>query len=314
MIQSFGKKRWIFLCPLFVLLSSCAPKETWNTTTFIYFDTVCEVKVFCSSLRFKTVQQAVQEVFKDIEIRFSPGSTDLASPEVLSLYQKAYAVYQDSEGKFDISVGDLSRIWGFHGHSFRIPTAEDLDRAKNTIGMDKIRIHEGRLVLSPGTQLDWGSIAKGYGIDLASSALIEMGIARGFVNAGGDLYCWGTNPKDLLWKIGIKHPRRSGFSGVLSISDEGAATTGDYQRYFVEKGTRYHHVFDPHTGFPARGKQSVTVVGPKATFCDALSTALFVSTQPKTILDLYSQYGAVLIDAEGNISFLGKPVSFKPSE
>jgi thiamine biosynthesis lipoprotein len=73
-------------------------------------------------------------------------------------------------------------------------------------------------------------------------------------------------------------------------------------------------VFDPYTGFPARGKQSVTVVGPEATFCDALSTALFVSKQPKTILDLYPQYGAVLIDSGGNISFLGKPVSFKPSE
>ncbi len=314
LIWSLSKKRGAFLCALLIILSACAPKEIWNTTTLIYFDTVCEVKVFCSPSRFKAAQKAVQKVFKDIEIRFSPGSADLASPEVLFLYQKAYAVYQDSEGKFDISVGDLSRIWGFHDHSFRIPTAEDLDRTKNTIGMDKIRIHEGRLVLSPGTQLDWGGIAKGYGIDLASSALIDMGIARGFVNAGGDLYCWGANPKDLSWKIGIKHPRRSGFSGVLSISDEAAATTGDYQRYFVEQGTRYHHVFDPHTGFPARGKQSVTVVGPEAAFCDALSTALFVSTQPKTILDLYPQYGAVLIDAGGNISFLGKSVSFKPSE
>lgn len=314
LIWPLGKNRWAFLCAFLVLLSTCAPKETWNTTTLIYFDTVCEVKVFCSPSRFKAVQKAVQKVFKDIEIRFSPGSTDLASPEVLSLYQKAYAVYQDSEGKFDISVGGLSRIWGFHDLSFRIPTAEDLDRTKNTIGMDKIRIHEGHLVLSPGTQLDWGGIAKGYGIDLASSALIDMGIARGFVNAGGDLYCWGANPKYLPWKIGIKHPRRSGFSGVLSISDEAAATTGDYQRYFVEEGTRYHHVFDPYTGFPARGKQSVTVVGPEATFCDALSTALFVSKQPKTILDLYPQYGAVLIDSGGSISFLGKPVSFKPSE
>jgi thiamine biosynthesis lipoprotein len=309
-----SKKRWVFLCIIFILLSSCAQKETWNTTTLVYFDTVCEVKVFCSSSRFNAVKMAVQDVFRNIHVRFSPGATDLASPEVLSLYQTAYTIYQDSEGKFDISVGGLSRIWGFHDHSFRIPNTEDLKRAKNTIGMDKIRIHEGRIVLSPGTQLDWGGIAKGYGIDLASTALIKMGITKGFVNAGGDLYCWGTNPKDLPWKIGIKHPRRAGFTGVLAISDEGAATTGDYQRYFVEGGTRYHHVFDPHSGFPARGKQSVTVVGPQAALCDALSTALFVSTQPKMILDLYPQYGAVLLDAEGNTSYLGKAVSFRSSK
>jgi thiamine biosynthesis lipoprotein len=308
------KKRWAFLGALIALLSSCTPKETWNTSTFIYFDTVCEVKVFCSSSKFKAVQKAVQEAFKDIETRFSPDSSDLASPEVLSLYKKAYAIFLQSEGKFDISVGALSRVWGFHDHSYRIPTDEDLERAISAIGMDKITIHEGRLVLSSGAQLDWGGIAKGHGIDLAFSALFNMGIARGFVNAGGDLYCWGTNPKGLPWKIGIKHPRKAGFSGVLSISDEGAATTGDYQRYFIEEGTRYHHVFDPHSGFPAQGKQSVTVVGPEAALCDALSTALFVSTQPKKILDLYPHYGAVLLDAEGKTSFLGKAVSFKPSE
>jgi thiamine biosynthesis lipoprotein len=312
-MPSLGKKRWAFLDALLVLLFCCAPKETWHTSTFIYFDTVCEVKVFCSPSRFKAAQKAVQEVFTGIEARFSPSSTDLESPEVLSLYKKAYAVYQNSEGKFDISVGALSRAWGFHDHSFRIPTTEDLDRVKSTIGMDKIRIHEGHLVLSPGTRLDWGGIAKGHGIDLASSALIKMRIERGFVNAGGDLYCWGTNPKGLPWKIGIKHPRKAGFSGVLSISDEGAATTGDYQRYFVEEGTRYHHVFDPQSGFPARGKQSVTVVGPEAALCDALSTALFVSAQPKAILDLYPQYSAVLLDTEGKTTFLGKAVSFMPS-
>ncbi len=275
---------------------------------------MCEVKVLCPPARIRAVQNTVQEVFNGIETRFSPGSADLASPEVLSLFQKAYAVYLNSEGKFDISVGALSRAWGFYDQSFRIPRAEDLDKAKSTIGMDKIRVQEGRIVLPPETQLDWGGIAKGYGIDLASSALTEMGIPSGFVNAGGDLYCWGINPKGLSWKIGIKHPRRAGFSGVLSLSGEAAATTGDYQRYFIEEGTRYHHVFDPQTGFPSKGKQSVTVVGPEAALCDALSTALFVSTQPKTILDLYPQYGAVLINDEGKISFLGKTVSFELSD
>jgi thiamine biosynthesis lipoprotein len=312
--QSLGKTCGLFLWILLVLFPCCKSRETWNTTTFIYFDTVCEVKVFCTPSQFKAVRKAIQDSFADIESFFSPVSTDLASPEVISLYRKAYAVYQNSVGKFDISVGALSRVWGFRDHAFRLPSSKDLDRAKRTIGMDKIRLQDGRLVLSPGTQLDWGGIAKGYGIDRACAAIMGMGISRGFVNAGGDLYCWGFNPEGLLWQIGIKHPRRAGFSGVLSISDKGAATTGDYQRYFIEEGVRYHHVFDPHTGFPARGKQSVTVIGPETALCDALSTALFVSAQPKKILDLYPEYGAVLIDEEGNLSFLGKTVSFRPSD
>ena len=302
------------LLALLILITHCTRKETWNTTTLIYFDTVCEVKVYCTASQFKAVKRATHDVFSDIETRFSPESTDLTSPEVLSLYQKAYAVYQNSAGKFDISVGALSRIWGFHDQTFRIPTADDLDDLKRGVGMDKIQIQDGCLVLSPGVQLDWGGIAKGYGIDLAFSAIWTLGISRGFVNAGGDLYCWGLNPRALPWQIGIKHPRKTGFAGVLSISDMGAATTGDYQRFFIDGGIRYHHVFDPHTGAPARGKQSVTVVGPETALCDALSTALFVSSRPKMILDQYPQYGAILIDERGKTSFLGKDVSFKPSE
>jgi len=81
-------------------------------------------------------------------------------------------------------------------------------------------------------ELDWGGIAKGFAVDLASQALIQMGVKNGFINAGGDLYCWGKNPEQNSWQIGIKHPRANGVSAILSLSNIGAATTGDYQRYF----------------------------------------------------------------------------------
>ena len=160
--------------------------------------------------------------------------------------------------------------------------------------------------------LDWGGIAKGYGIDLASQALIKSGFHQGFINAGGDLYCWGLNPENKTWRIGIKHPRQEGFLGVLSLSDMGVATTGDYQRYFIKDGTRYHLIFDPKTGFPARGKQSVTVIGPETNLCDALATALFVSKAPADILKKYPLYGAILVNEQGEISFLGKSFPFQP--
>lgn len=172
--------------------------------------------------------------------------------------------------------------------------------------MNKIKEDNGALVLLPGMKLDWGGIAKGCAIDLASRALIEMGISRGFINAGGDLYCWGKNPDGQDWNIGIQHPRSKGYLGILSITQLGAATTGDYQRFFIKDGARYHHVFDPRTGYPASGKQSVTVCGPETLLCDALSTALFVSKNPEIIMDKYPEYGAIIIDSEGDISFVGK--------
>jgi thiamine biosynthesis lipoprotein len=308
--------RRLFLIPLIFLsfILGCRVGGKWHTSTFLFFDTICQINVFSSASDFKTAQEEVFQVFKEVEEHFSPGTKDYSSPVVLELFHRALNVYHDSDGCFDITVAPLSRIWGFLGNQRRLPLPQQIKSALRLIGMEKVKEQNGSLILLPGMEFDWGGIAKGFGIDLASKSLIEMGISRGFINAGGDLYCWGTNPDDKPWNIGIEHPRKKRYFGVISISGLGAATTGDYQRYFMRNGVRYHHVFDPKTGYPARGKRSVTVVGPETVLCDALSTTLFVSQQPEKILEKYPDYGAIIIDSEGTISKLGKPYPFRRLE
>ena len=294
------------------LIPGCKSGEKWHISTFLFFDTVCEIKIFCSETASKSAEQEIKHVFSEIEGHFSPGIRDYASQPVLELFQRALNVYQNSNGCFDITVAPLSKAWGFFNGSLHVPPSNEIKALLKYIGMNKIKEENGSLILLPGMDLDWGGIAKGYGIDLASKSLIAMGIMKGFINAGGDLFCWGQNPDNQPWKIGVKHPRKSGFLGVLGISDLGTATTGDYQRYFIEKGTRYHHVFNPSTGYPAKGKQSVTVIGPETLLCDALSTALFVSNKPEMIIEKYPEYGAILVDSNGKISLIGKPYPFQP--
>jgi thiamine biosynthesis lipoprotein len=306
------KKRVCFLLlSLLAVSSGCRKAETWHKSTLLYFDTVCELNLLCSAPTFAIALEKANQIFSEIEDRFSPGKDDLSSRWALNLFQKAQEVYQDSNGSFDITVAPLSRLWGFLSGSYIVPDQADISSALELTGMEKIEIKDGRVYLAPGMSLDWGGIAKGFGIDLAALAMFQLGISQGFINAGGDLYCWGSNPEEQPWQIGIKHPRQSGFLGVLSISGLGAATTGDYQRFFIESGIRYHHVFDPRTGYPARSKQSVTVIGPEACLCDALSTALFVSQAPALILEKYPEYGAILVDSRGKISSLGEAYPFR---
>lgn len=305
------KSACFFLLALLVVPFGCREAETWHKSTLLYFDTVCELNLFCSDPLFTAAQEKINQIFQEIEHRFAPGKHDLSSRWALDLFQKARNVYQSSRGSFDITVAPLSQLWGFLSGSHAIPDKKNISSTLKLIGMDKIKIKAGKISPPAGMSLDWGGIAKGFGIDLAAKALLQLGISKGFVNAGGDLYCWGTNPEEQPWQIGIKHPRRSGFLGVLSISDLGAATTGDYQRFFIEDGVRYHHVFDPRTGHPARSKQSVTVIGPEACFCDALSTALFVSSAPALILEKYPEYGAIFVTSEGEIYSLGKSFPFR---
>jgi len=291
--------------------SGCRPKPEWREKTLFVFDTVCDIKLFGTNSQFKAAQKSIKAVFQDIQEKFSPEAEDLSSPLVLELFRRSQRVFEDSDGAFDVTVKPLSRLWGFlHGSEY-VPTPAQIHEALDRVGMGKVKDEGSRLRLQPGMGLDWGGIAKGLAVDRAAKALQAHGLPSGFINAGGNLFCWGKNPDGGSWKIGVRHPRQEGFLGVLSISDVGAATSGDYQRYFESEGVRYHHIFNPKTGYPARGKRSVTVIGPEAVVCDALSTALFVSPDPERILKKYPSYGAIIVDEKGRISVLGRRYPFQ---
>jgi thiamine biosynthesis lipoprotein len=104
-----------------------------------------------------------------------------------------------------------------------------------------------------------------------------MGVDDAIVNAGGDLRAIGTHG-DRPWRIGIRHPRADGVIASVELGrDESVFTSGDYERYFLFRGKRYHHILDPRTGYPARGTASVTVISRDPGAADAAATALVVA-------------------------------------
>lgn len=312
-IRSLVKSAGPLLLALFVI-SSCSrsSKERWHTWTLLFFDTICDIKLRCFDHQLVASQEEIERTFALVEDHFAPSSQDISSPLVRELYQKALPIFRDSAGCFDITVGPLLDLWGFRSGAYRLPSAEEIKAVLPAIGMQKIRLEANGLSLAHGMKLDWGGIAKGWAVDLASMAVRKMGIHDGFINAGGDLYCWGQNPEKGEWRIGIKNPRGPGYLGVILATNTAVATSGDYQKFFERDGRRYHHLFDPRTGFPSQGKRSVTVVGPEAAICDALSTALFVSSTPESVIEKYPAYGAIVVDDHGSVVHMGKSFLFEP--
>jgi thiamine biosynthesis lipoprotein len=127
-----------------------------------------------------------------------------------------------------------------------------------------------------GVRVHLGGIGKGYAVDRAVDMLREQGFVDFLIQSGGDVYASGTN-NGPPWKLGIADPRgdHSAFAAV-ELRNSTLSTSGDYERFFMKDGVRYHHLVDPDRGEPARLCRSVTIVADRATTADILSTGVFI--------------------------------------
>ncbi len=211
-----------------------------------------------------------------------------------------------SSGAFDPTLGRLKALWDIGGPHQRVPSAEEIAAVLATTGYAALELDGFRVRKSdPAMTIDLGGIAKGYIVDRAVEVLQKLGVTSAAVNAGGDMYLLGRRG-ERPWRIGIQHPRKhQAVVATLGLEDRAVVTSGDYEKFFEHEGVRYHHLFDPRTGTPARKCQSVTVISAHVADADALATALFV-LGPEDGLRLLSGYPgseAMLVDVSGEVFY-----------
>jgi len=244
--------------------------------------------------------------------REARGRPVKVSDELFALLEEARKYKELTAGKFDISLGKLVDLWGFGEGATKapshVPSAGEIARLLKgrEIVLDKAK----RMVqLGPNAELDLGGIAKGYAVDRAIQVLKDYGVKAALVNAGGDIRIYGMRPGRFFsrfpFRIAIQHPRdEAKILGIIKLKgDRAIATSGDYERYFIQDGIRYHHILDPATGRPARGSISVTITAPTALEADALATGVFVFG-PKLGMELIErlpEVEGIIVDPEGKI-------------
>ncbi len=228
--------------------------------------------------------------------------------EVFNLILRSTKLSRRLSGAFDITYAPLAKLYGpaRKGQPARVPGPIQLRKALKLVGSkhivldyDKVAVRLGR----PGMAIGLGAIAKGYAVDSVVSVLRAQGQTAFIVDGGGDLYVSGRHP-DRPWRVGIKDPNRpSTYFATLPVQSKAVVTSGNYERFFVKAGKRYHHILDPRTGRPASGLASVTVVAPQATLADALATGIFV-LGPKKGLEVLMQFDkvdALLVTTSGKV-------------
>ena len=282
------KKLWGLLALLALACAGCGRVQSAETA-FFAMDTYMVIEARGRDAE-KAAAEAEQSVFAlENLISRTRENTDIArlngaegaevtvSPETMALLRQAKALAVP--GVFDPTIAAVSDLWGINTDGARVPSQEEIDGARATVSIDNLILTgEDRARLRNGARLDLGGIGKGMAADRCAEILRARGIESAMITLGGNIYALGEKADGSPWKIGIADPDGgASFIATLAVKDTSVVTTGDYERYFLRDGVRYHHVFDPATGAPARsGLRSVTVVNRDSTLADARSTALFV--------------------------------------
>jgi thiamine biosynthesis lipoprotein len=231
------------------------------------------------------------------------------SAEVLHILDVSRETSRLSDGAFDITVGSFSGVWKFdEDKDGTIPAAELVESRQKLVGWKDLvlDLKKGTARLKKkGQRVTLGGIAKGYAVDRASAILKKHGFQHFIVQAGGDMYVAGKRG-DRRWRVGIRDPRsasREDFFAYAEVEDRTFSTSGDYERFVVKDGKRYHHILDPRTGMPANACRSVTVMAKDALTADRWSKAFFVLGPEKgmALLGKLGDVEVVIIDKDNKV-------------
>jgi thiamine biosynthesis lipoprotein len=204
------------------------------------------------------------------------------SPEVLEVLRAARRVSEWTGGRFDVTFGALSGLWKFdHDQDDVVPNRQAVLKQLPLVNYRDVEVDEeagSAFLRKRGMRVHLGGIGKGYAVERSLWLLKRRGFHDFMIQSGGDLYVAGRRG-DRPWRVGIRDPRGPAdqIFAALDLTDGTFSTSGDYERFFMKDGRRYHHILDPATGEPATASRSVTIVAESPTLADALAKGVFIA-------------------------------------
>lgn len=299
-----------------VFFLGCGAKNRVETRTRVMFDTIVRVTLICDSntnctrifnLVFAELEEwenalnAYDSASALFKLNESTGRT-VVCEKLAKALKMGLNAKKISENKFDICIGNIVALWDFGGKC-HVPSRNELDSAlalsKNSISIIGDTVFKEHMA----PRIDLGGCAKGIALDEVCSILDTIvGLRRYLIDLGGNIR--GKDVSGNPFKIGIQDPRKADMiAGTFELlPGKACATSGDYQRFFVRDGIRYHHLLDPSDGMPVRKCSAVTVIAPNGYLADVFSTALFVMG-PKVGMEFVEKSNfnieAVFFDTDG---------------
>ena len=293
-----------------------SPQTSFISDEFFAMDTFVTIKANTSD---KTLLEEAEQEIRSIESIFSvtesagelsqinSSCSAQVSPLCAEILTRVLEISEATDGAFNPCMGQLRELWDVTGKQ-HIPTQDELDAILPFCRADAFTVDALTVTKEyPQPLLDLGAAVKGYAAEQAISLLRRKGVSDAMISLGGNIaVCGSADANGDGWQIGVRNPFfPDTVAGSFRCTDTVIAVSGDYERYFERDGIRYHHIFDPNTGFPAdSGLKSTAVISSDGLLADALSTALFVMGKEKALSFYQSglyDFEAILFTTDGKV-------------
>lgn len=209
------------------------------------------------------------------------GTQVSVSPDTVKIIGQCIDISDDCGGVFDITIGNVTKLWDFGGDNQRLPSDDEIKTALGSVGYKNVSISGNAVQIKKGQSLDLGAVGKGFVCDKIKELLDKGRTKSAVISVGGSLLIYGNR----TFSVGIINPDNDKQSmGTLKLKDTCVSTSGNYEKYFEQDGKRYHHILNATTGYPATSEfKSVTVVCESGLISDALSTVCYIAGYRKSV-------------------------------
>jgi FAD:protein FMN transferase len=227
--------------------------------------------------------------------------------DTFQVLSRAVEFSRSFPGCFDVTIEPLVNLWNKWKESSAQPVESSIQQALPLVNYQDLLLDPGEITAglrNVAQSIDLGGIGKGFTGDKILEVYKEFGLSSAYSNLGGNMVTLGAKPDGSPWHVGIQHPRQENkIIGSVCVVNQSVVTSGDYQRYFIDRqGNRRHHILNPTTGYPAEsGLISVSIIAEESLAADTLSTILFVGGMHRSGIEFlrnYPQTEAIFVDSD----------------
>ena len=282
----------------FYILRNRTP-EVYTTNSGYIFGTQYNIKYKSVEDLHGEIRSTLNEVDNSLSMfnrnsiisAFNSNRDTIANEMFTEVFNLAQEISAKTDGAFDITVAPLVNAWGFGFKKGELPDSATVEELRSKVGYTTVALVDGRVIKqTPGTMLDCGAIAKGYGCDMVARLLDSRNITDYMIEIGGEVVTKGKNDRGTDWNISISKPTENttgghnGHQKIIAISGKAMATSGNYRNFRIENGKKYAHTIDPRTGYPVQHSLlSATVIAENCAKADAYATSFMVMGLEKAI-------------------------------